>query len=115
MDAEHHARAGGGRLRVALVGAGLVGQAAHAITLAEDRARFEFVAVVDPSATVRNGELVSRLSAVFVVPHLAVGASVHIPDDETRAAPERLRDWLVEQAITISFLLRPNQRRGSGA
>ena len=64
MDAEHHARAGGGRLRVALVGAGLVGQAAHAITLADDRARFEFVAVVDPSATVRNG-----VAARYGVPH----------------------------------------------
>jgi predicted dehydrogenase len=41
------------RVRVALVGAGLVGQAGHAITLAEDRERFDFVAVVDPSATVR--------------------------------------------------------------
>ena len=54
-------------LRVALVGGGLVGQAAHAITLAEDRARFEFVAVVDPSATVRNG-----VAARYGVPH-AVG------------------------------------------
>ena len=46
MDAEQ-----GARLRVALVGAGLVGQAAHAVTLAEDRTRFDFVAVVDPSPT----------------------------------------------------------------
>ena len=52
------------RLRVALVGAGLVGQAAHAITLAEDRSRFELVAVVDPSATVRNG-----VAARYGVPH----------------------------------------------
>ena len=55
------------RLRVALVGAGLVGQAAHAITLAEDRARFDFVAVVDPSPTVRAG-----VAARYGVPH-AVG------------------------------------------
>jgi predicted dehydrogenase len=41
------------RLRVALVGAGLVGQAAHAMTLWEERDRFEFVAVADPSPTVR--------------------------------------------------------------
>ena len=57
MDDARSAPAPGGhssghRLRVALVGAGLVGQAAHAITLAEETDRFEFVAVVDPSATV---------------------------------------------------------------
>ena len=55
---------GSGRLRVALVGAGLVGQAAHAITLADDRARFDLVAVVDPSATVRHG-----VAARYGVPH----------------------------------------------
>jgi predicted dehydrogenase len=59
LSAEHRAR-----LRVALVGAGLVGQAAHAITLAEDRARFDLVAVVDPSATVREG-----VAARYGVPH----------------------------------------------
>jgi predicted dehydrogenase len=42
------------RVRVALVGAGLVGQAGHVISLAEDRNRFELVAIVDPSATVRT-------------------------------------------------------------
>jgi predicted dehydrogenase len=44
----------GERVRVALVGAGLVGQAGHAITLAEERERFDFAAVVDPSETVRT-------------------------------------------------------------
>ncbi|MBV9922787.1 MAG: Gfo/Idh/MocA family oxidoreductase [Pseudonocardia sp.] len=69
MDAQHDAGAGADqvRLRVALVGAGLVGQAAHAITLAEDRTRFDFVAVVDPSPTVRAG-----VAARYGVPH-AVG------------------------------------------
>ena len=62
MDAEH-----GARLRVALVGAGLVGQAAHVITLADDRARFDFVAIVDPSPTVRTA-----VAARYGVPH-AVG------------------------------------------
>ncbi len=42
------------RLRVALFGAGLVGQAAHAPTLWDERDRFEFVAVADPSQTVRD-------------------------------------------------------------
>jgi predicted dehydrogenase len=59
VEAQDDGRAGAGPgaspLRVALVGAGLVGQAAHAMTLAEDRTRFEFVAVVDPSPTVRTG------------------------------------------------------------
>jgi len=41
------------RLRVALFGAGLVGQAGHAPTLWDERERFDFVAVADPSATVR--------------------------------------------------------------
>ncbi|HEX2326280.1 MAG TPA: amino acid adenylation domain-containing protein, partial [Chloroflexota bacterium] len=40
-------------------------------------------------------------------PYLACGASVHVPDEETRAAPEALRDWLVAQGITVSFLPTP--------
>jgi predicted dehydrogenase len=61
-------------LRVALVGAGLVGQAAHAITLADDRARFAFIAVVDPSPTVRAG-----VAARYGVPH-AVGTLAEAVD-----------------------------------
>jgi predicted dehydrogenase len=71
LHAEHDAGAAAGQtrppLRVALVGAGLVGQAAHAITLAEDHDRFDFVAVVDPSPTVRSG-----VATRYGVPH-AVG------------------------------------------
>ncbi len=37
-------------------------------------------------------------------PHLAVGASLHLPDEETRLSAEALRDWLVAQRITISFV-----------
>jgi len=36
-------------------------------------------------------------------PYLAVGASLHLPGDSARLSPEALRDWLQEQAITISF------------
>jgi predicted dehydrogenase len=43
----------GRRLRVGLVGAGLVGQAAHAHFLWDDRERFELVALADASAAVR--------------------------------------------------------------
>jgi predicted dehydrogenase len=42
------------RLRVGLVGAGLVGQAEHAFYLWEDRARFDFVGLADASAAVRG-------------------------------------------------------------
>jgi predicted dehydrogenase len=41
------------RLRVGLVGAGLVGQAEHAFYLWEDHERFQLVGVADPSAAVR--------------------------------------------------------------
>ncbi|MDX6617680.1 MAG: hypothetical protein QOK36_66 [Gaiellales bacterium] len=41
------------RLRMGLIGAGLVGQAAHAHFLWDDRERFELVALADPSAAVR--------------------------------------------------------------
>jgi amino acid adenylation domain-containing protein len=37
-------------------------------------------------------------------PYLTAGASVHMPDDVTRATPRLLRDWLVAERITLSFL-----------
>ncbi len=37
-------------------------------------------------------------------PYLTVGASLHLPDEITRISPELLRDWLVTNEITISFL-----------
>jgi amino acid adenylation domain-containing protein len=37
-------------------------------------------------------------------PYLAAGASVHVIDEAVRATPERLRDWMVDHGITISFL-----------
>jgi amino acid adenylation domain-containing protein len=37
-------------------------------------------------------------------PHLAAGAAVHFADDRTRRSPQLLRDWLVAQKITISFV-----------
>ena len=39
-----------------------------------------------------------------VWPYLTAGATLCLPDEETRLSPERLRDWLVENEITISFL-----------
>jgi predicted dehydrogenase len=52
------------RLRVALYGAGLVGQAGHAPSLWDDRDRFDLVAIVDPSATVRTA-----VATRYGVPH----------------------------------------------
>jgi amino acid adenylation domain-containing protein len=40
-------------------------------------------------------------------PYLVAGASVHLVDDETRTQPEKLRDWLVREKITISFAPTP--------
>lgn len=37
-------------------------------------------------------------------PYLTAGASLHLPDERTRLSPERLRDWLVTEEISISFL-----------
>ncbi|MCA1615208.1 MAG: amino acid adenylation domain-containing protein [Acidobacteria bacterium] len=40
-------------------------------------------------------------------PYLTSGASLHLPDEETRLTPERLRDWLLSGGITITFLPTP--------
>lgn len=37
-------------------------------------------------------------------PSLAAGASVHVVDDPTRTQTDQLRDWLVQQKISISFV-----------
>ena len=37
-------------------------------------------------------------------PYLTAGASLHLPDEITRVSPDLLRDWLVAEKITISFL-----------
>jgi predicted dehydrogenase len=52
------------RLRVGLIGAGLIGQAAHAPHLAGDRDRWDFVVVADPSTTVRDA-----VAARYAVPN----------------------------------------------
>jgi len=44
-------------------------------------------------------------------PYLAAGASVHLADDITRASAELLRDWLVAQAVTVSFVPTPIAER----
>ena len=37
-------------------------------------------------------------------PYLSIGASIYIVDEQIRTQPLRLRDWLVHNRITISFL-----------
>jgi amino acid adenylation domain-containing protein len=37
-------------------------------------------------------------------PVLAAGASLHIPDRDTIAAPARLRDWLLAEEVTVTLL-----------
>jgi amino acid adenylation domain-containing protein len=45
-------------------------------------------------------------AAVWEVwPYLTAGATLYLPNDETRLSPELLRDWLVSNRITISFLV----------
>jgi amino acid adenylation domain-containing protein/non-ribosomal peptide synthase protein (TIGR01720 family) len=40
-------------------------------------------------------------------PTLSAGGSLYIPDEEIRLQPEALRDWLIAQEITISFIPTP--------
>ncbi|HYW69601.1 MAG TPA: non-ribosomal peptide synthetase [Pyrinomonadaceae bacterium] len=39
-----------------------------------------------------------------VWPYLMAGAALYIPDETTRLSPEALRDWMVANSITISFV-----------
>ena len=51
-------------------------------------------------------------AAVWEVwPYLASGASVHIPPESCRTNPETLRDWLVAERISITFLATPLAER----
>jgi amino acid adenylation domain-containing protein len=51
-------------------------------------------------------------AAVWEVwPYLTAGASVYLPDDATRLSPEALRDWMVENELTITFLPTPLAER----
>jgi len=44
-------------------------------------------------------------------PYLAAGASVHIPPEPCRTSSEAMRDWLVTEQITITFLPTPLAER----
>ena len=85
------------RLRVGLVGAGLVGQAEHAFYLWEERERFEFVALADASATVRS-EVGARYGIETLSPDLEglLGAKL---DALVIAAPDPFHPELAVAAL----------------
>ena len=44
-------------------------------------------------------------------PYLSAGASLHVPGAQTVNDPEALRDWIVDDAITITFVPTPMAER----
>ena len=44
-------------------------------------------------------------------PYLAAGASLHVPPETTRVSPRGLRDWMLVEQITISFVPTPIAQR----
>lgn len=40
-------------------------------------------------------------------PYLAAGASLHVPSDDLRTDPVALRDWMIDNRITVGFLPTP--------
>jgi predicted dehydrogenase len=85
------------RLRVGLVGAGLVGQAEHAFYLWEERERFEFVALADASASVREA-LRQRYGLQHVHPDINGLLSAGL-DAVVIAAPDALHPDLAVAAL----------------
>jgi len=85
------------RLRIGLVGAGLVGQAEHAFYLWEERDRFAFVALADASSTVREAVGV-RYRLEKVAPDLK-GILTSDLDAVVIAAPDPFHGDLVVAAL----------------
>ncbi|NBI30601.1 non-ribosomal peptide synthetase, partial [Chengkuizengella marina] len=46
-------------------------------------------------------------SVIEVWPYLTIGALVVLVDEQTRLSPEKLRDWMVKEEITIGFAPTP--------
>jgi amino acid adenylation domain-containing protein len=62
------------------------------------------------SAADRASQLASLAfdAAVWEIwPNLVAGSSVHFPEEATRISAEPLRDWLVKEQITVSFVPTP--------
>src|SRR3569833_4547215 len=86
------------RLRVGLVGAGLVGQAEHAYYLWEDRERFQFAALADASASVREA-LGARYGVAALYPDLTSMLKDAKLDALVIAAPDPFHPELAVAAL----------------
>ena len=86
------------RLRVGLVGAGLVGQAEHAYYLWEDRERFQFAALADASASVREA-LGARYGVTALYPDLTSMLKDAKLDALVIAAPDPFHPELAVAAL----------------
>ena len=89
------------RLRVGLVGAGLVGQAEHAFYLWEERDLFDFCALADASATVRKA-VGTRYGLTTLSPDLKglLGAKL---DAVVIAAPDPFHPELAVEALNAGL------------
>ncbi len=63
---------------------------------------------------VSAGDRAAQISAIGfdacgweIWPYLAAGGSIYFPEDEIRRDPEKLQNWLISNAIAISFLPTP--------
>jgi amino acid adenylation domain-containing protein len=63
--------------------------------------------VQESDRAVQLASLTFDASVWEVWPYLTAGASLHLPDDETRNYPARLKQWLLDKSITICFLPTP--------
>lgn len=86
------------RLRVGLVGAGLVGQAEHAYYLWEERVRFEFAGIADASASVREA-LGARYGVAGLFPDLPSMLKASKLDALVIAAPDPFHPELAATAL----------------
>ena len=63
---------------------------------------------IKPSDRVTQFSSLSFDATVWEIwPYLAAGSSIHFVPDDVRVDPEALRDWLVMNRITVSFIPTP--------
>jgi amino acid adenylation domain-containing protein len=63
---------------------------------------------VSPQDRASHQAAVGFDAAVWEVwPYLAAGASVYLPSESCRTSADAMRDWLIEQGISITFLATP--------